>query len=745
MPNSFRRTAVVVCFLGVLLAISVSVFGAEALRRVPLYRTGSPSSSYLHMAVRNVYGNAASAPEIVGCTASGGAFALTYTGPATYRPVWYAQATGCAAIAVGDVNGDGANEVVVGTTPGSGVYGVPGTLQVYDPRGFGNPRASVTIPGTLGISAVAVGNADSDAGLEIVVATTANTYIYDAATLTLEWTATGRGGTFVAIADVENDGVPEIILNGSGDGQVLNGVTHAFKWGYAGGFGTYVAVGDIDADGKAEIVGTDSNNVRVVQGDTLTTSSFSTTSYSLSSIGVGDGNGDGHDEILIGDSSYGQVRGYSSSGTQLWTVTNPLYGSSAVGAGDFDGDGASEVLWASGDSYNNGITIADPPTNTIEWSSTGLSGPFATAIADLDGDGRQDFVVAATATYSNTSRVEIHDLNGNMTWFPTSSSSTNPTRMAVGQLDSDPALEIVLLQGSYQPRISVYDGVTHELEWYSTTMNLSSNILLVRNVDGDAMDEIIVSTSDNKIEVLDGASPFVQNISPALNQTIYSAAIADIDGDHALEMIVGTSSGFSVLAMSDLSERLHAETNHYVSNIAATDGEFALMLDSQTLVSYSGSTLQEQWRCPSTSGAYALHYATLSGAKWLASSNSLNVQLFPTGGAACPTAAGAEYVLPNVSDLHFADINGDGTDELLAGAPNQAEIDLIALASAPRGDADNDGVVSDADMDSVARYFFGDGTIPAAGADANGDSTLRADDLLYLINYRRGTGPAPPQ
>jgi hypothetical protein len=98
-----------------------------------------------------------------------------------------------------------------------------------------------------------------------------------------------------------------------------------------------------------------------------------------------------------------------------------------------------------------------------------------------------------------------------------------------------------------------------------------------------------------------------------------------------------------------------------------------------------------------------------------------------------------------VVDLSLVDYNGDGTRELISATSTGAGLDLIDTSDHPRGDADDDDLVTDADMDLLAEHFFGEGNVPAAGGDVNGDTTLRPDDLFYLINYRRGTGAAPPQ
>jgi hypothetical protein len=68
----------------------------------------------------------------------------------------------------------------------------------------------------------------------------------------------------------------------------------------------------------------------------------------------------------------------------------------------------------------------------------------------------------------------------------------------------------------------------------------------------------------------------------------------------------------------------------------------------------------------------------------------------------------------------------------------------LGFASEPRGDADSDGTVTDADMDALAAFLYGNRTAAQPAADVNADGAIRADDLFYLINYRRGTGAPPP-
>jgi len=63
--------------------------------------------------------------------------------------------------------------------------------------------------------------------------------------------------------------------------------------------------------------------------------------------------------------------------------------------------------------------------------------------------------------------------------------------------------------------------------------------------------------------------------------------------------------------------------------------------------------------------------------------------------------------------------------------------------SLPNGDANGDGSVTASDIFYLINYLFAGGTQPVGSADANGDGTVTAADIFYLINYLFAGGPAP--
>jgi hypothetical protein len=529
---------------------------------------------------------------------------------------------------------------------------------------------------------------------------------------------------------------------------VLDAAARTLKWGYSGGFGSTMALGDVDADGKPEIVGA-GWQVLIVNGDTMATTSFE---RAADTVAVGDGNNDGVAEIVTGDGQYDVIRGWSTTGTELWHINSPEHGVGGIGIGDPDGDGANEAVWGAGLSSSgpDRVLVGSPATQTIEWASPDLDGPVYSTAADLDGDGDVELLVGYASTNNNGSGaiVQIQDLHGVV-------EATLPvpygplTRLTTGQLDADPALEVLAVTGNWSgSRLHSFDGVTHALEWASPEPHWETGIsgitpVIVANLDGDAVSEIVVATIDQRVTVLNGASNFVQGATAALDGTVYDAALADVNGDATPDLVVGTYNGIYVLKATDLTQQHHTSLTG-PKHVAARAGEYAI-LDGNQVITYAGATNTERWRCTSTqASALRARYVTLGGAPWLAVGRPFAFELYPAGGNACPAGMTLEHPLLDLVDFDFIDVGGDSTQELVLSTLTSAEVDLVSLSTDPRGDADGDGQVLDSDLDALSAHFFGDGRLPRAGADANGDSSLHPEDLFYLINYRRGTGAPPP-
>jgi len=726
------------------------VSAADTPQLVPLLRMGSVGAIYGDLATADVTGDGIA--DIVGCSGRGFPFALSkHPGANEYDVAWIGPAMGCTNVAAGDLDGDGIAEIAV-VKKGSYYYSTPSTgrLAIFSALTTGRALAQTTFNSQSDyVVDVAIANVDADPAVEIIVTSYLATYVYDK-TLALEWTAVDRGGFEVATGDLEGDGQVEIVVNGS-PAHVLSAYTQTEKWAYLGGFGGKMSIGDADNDGKAEIAYRYNSSISLFDADTFT-NKWTITAYYSNNVLIADANGDGQREVLAGD-SYERLRGYrGSDGVEVWNF--PGYTSSMYGliAGDFDGDGAPEIAW-SGGTYNAHIYTGSVQSGAIEWTSLAESSYVSGAVADLDGDGTLELIVASSYDYAG--RLQIFDY-ATRTLEATLPQPTNFPEMRalrIGQLDADPALEIAVLGDYYDGRLFVWDGVTHELQWQSPSSNYNDptftpDSFVVANIDGDPVDEIILGTSDKRIEVLNGATPIVQFLSNTLLNPPIDLKLGDVNADGTRDLVVTTYAAVYVFETAGWTERTHFTLSSAQYVAVAPEASMFFVSAGGSVHAYSGVDFSEQWSCAQSPNAFAqLSWATIAGKGRLAAFNLAAPESF----VFMPAADGCTNREPvafdedasTVTSTYFADVDGDGRKELFVNRAATFEIYAVDFASEPRGDANGDAIVSDADIDALAQHFYGDLRGVSSASDVDGDDAITQRDLFYLVNYRRAGGPAP--
>jgi hypothetical protein len=711
------------CLLAVCCAAALRGAAGE-MPAVPAFRYGIIADfvGFANIVPADITGDGR--PEIISCS-NGAPFAMEYRSGA-YAQRWFGPAVDCKAVAAGDADGDGATDVIVAGSTG---------LYIFDPRGSGAPRASVAIPTVA--NDVAFGNVDFDAAPEIVVVSNFKTYVYDAATLQLQWTVS-HGGNHGVIADVDGDARNEIIL---GDGSILDGGHQVLKWGYLGGF-QYLTAGNVDADAKAEIVFTPNGyatSVTVLNGDTMTTSTV-TGFPTIQELAVGDADGDGVNEIIAGNDQWGSITARHADSTAAWSIDHPDSGCMAIAVADVDGDGVREVIWGAGwsSSGQDALYVGNAQTHTVEWVSVDLDGPFSVAAGDLDGDGRTELVVVAASSESGYagSIVKIFDAATGVEQREITMGYSYASRVAIAQLDGDPALEIAVYTQSV---IRVFDGVTGAIEWTSPGSLLG---MVIANVDADPTSEIITSY-DGKLVVIHGLTNIIQSSRVFSGQPL---AAGDVTGDGVPEVIAATTTTLYVFS-STLANQTEVPLGNAVAATTTTQngGRIAVLADYGRQLLLLDKTLTQQWTCPSPDNiAYtAVAFGTVAGQLRLLSGDQTGViRAMPLGGNTCPSSD-TRSLGSRVNDLSVADVNGDGRSELIAGSFNAAEISLIGLPTEMRGDVNGDAVIAENDIDQLVDYLFSTGTGLSPTGDANADERLSGEDAFALIHYQFSGGSLP--
>lgn len=516
--------------------------------------------------------------DIVACS-NGSAYVLNKITEDYYDTTQYSERFRCSKVAAGDRNNDGIQEVYIGTS-NSKVF----ILNGDDFRKIGE----LSLPDNKdspSVKGVAVADVDKDGSKELVVVRADATFVYDANTLMLEWQADNKGGNRLGIGDIDGDSEPEIVVNGN-PAHILNAILKTEEWAYSGGFGIDMALGDVDGDDIAEIAyikggGYVDSDIYVFEADTFSTKWHTGPIFGLNVIAVADTDGDDVDEVLTGAGQWGSVTGYrGNDGTRLWSIPNPEHGVFGIGVGDTDNDGVNEVIWGAGLSSTGKdvLVIGDWERESVEWSSDDLDGPLYVAAGDIDNDGQVEIVMASRSTASGYKGGTIRVYDGathRLEWSTVVHNSYYALyQVAVGQLDSDPALEIVVGGDNwYDTRLQVYDGITHAMEWKSPVLaNGAPADLFVMNLDADPVDEIVVGLSNRHVQIFNGATPVIQWDSGKLDGRIKDLAIGDLDGDSALDLAVLTNQSVYVFEVGTGDQKLHRAIKDG-TRLAIVDGD----------------------------------------------------------------------------------------------------------------------------------------------------------------------------
>jgi len=332
-------------------------------------------------------------------------------------------------VAVGDMDSDGDLDIVTGDDGGQNrIYLNNGAADFTSSRSFG--------PGNDATLSVAVGDLNGDAHLDIVAGNDGRNAVY---------LNDGQGQFYAGIVDC--DALPDTVRC---FGNALD-PTHS------------LAVGDIDGDGDLDIVTGNDGEINVIYlNDGLgnfdwsgSARGFGTGSDETYSVAVGDIDGDGDLDIVVGNVDQQNTvhlnngEGYFSD-QRTRVFGDAAYDTVAVALGDVDGDGDLDIVSGNSGQPNRveinhaigaerlannppGVAIRRPgPTANASFFSTPRMIadqfiPIPYTLHDADGDP-----VGRVAAY--------YSLDGGGLWYTATATSDTPTTNLMTGLFPSPTL-----------------------------------------------------------------------------------------------------------------------------------------------------------------------------------------------------------------------------------------------------------------------------------------------------------------
>lgn len=609
----------------------------------------------------------------------------------------------------GDINGDGFDDVIIGAAGYDTLVEDGGRAFVYYGSGSGMSSTAAwftdgTWPGGYyGYAVATAGDINADGYADVLVG--------EPVSSALAWHA---GGAYIYL--------------GSSTGLATTAVWNANGGYELGWFGYAVAsAGDTNGDGMSDILigAPNTTNGHDREGRAYL---FSTKTGSLDTIadwtrepqeavaffgsslaGVGDVNGDGRGDVLVGAYYYGptdegMVWGYlgqssGSLGNSAWSLRgtqagNPMGNGEQLGtvvapAGDMNGDGYADVLiaapgWDTADSVNAGhVMVHYSSASGFDASRKELSvgadgswtGHSTSAVGDANGDGYADVAVASS---NASSKVYF---GGNITGFVDRPEASHLA--SAGDLNGDGRAEMLL---SHRETALVESADRPQEVQLGPSVDLSDMVPLagfgrgvaICDADNDGYSDLIAGTPvfddgqprAGKVSLYAGSSSGLSsNVSYSATGGVVdgtfgtSIACADFNGDGYADLAVG-SSGYS-----------NGQTNEgRVSIIHGQSGWFAAtparLLESNKAI----SRFSESMATGDVNGDGFMDLAISASNDTNDQTNEGRVFVYygsATGIGASPSRT-LEGSVANAGfgrELAMADINRDGYDDLVVGSP----------------------------------------------------------------------------
>jgi FG-GAP-like repeat len=505
----------------------------------------------------------------------------------------------CTSVA-GDLTGDGKPEIVALNCNSN-------TLTVYVNNGDGTFQSGISYNNNGDQSqypyGATIGDMNGDGKNDIVVVNegTADVSVFlgdgtGAVTVgPLSYDVGGFAWAQPLVADFNGDGLIDVVesddeynlvyLQGYGDGSVRAAPSYDLPNSFSEYADTYsVATGDFNGDGIPDVVVGQENNygstgvtVYLAKGDG---SFYPGISYGASSqmgyVAVADFNGDGKLDIAATDSQGGVVQIFLGNGDGTFSIGGAYPTDAGEGpypenvvTGDFNHDGVIDLAIANPETSSVGVLLGNGDGTFAAAVSYPVEGYYLNSItaADLNGDGFVDLAVAAETEGPGAIAILLanNDKSGTFQAATFYNVDGIPDFVTFGDLNKDGNVDmaVTLFNGiTYPGTVEIAlgngdgtfkTGVDYASSAFGAGLSYTDpgNIQIIDwNGDGNP-DLVYVNSEVGTLAIMlgNGDGTVSAPVEFPVTEYAWGMALADVNNDGAVDVLVGNdeSGGFSVL------------------------------------------------------------------------------------------------------------------------------------------------------------------------------------------------------